>query len=172
MSEQVTIRKFTVADIKNKVKWVNDPLNNKYLHYTLPLEYEKTMRWFESVKDDKTRYDCVIEYGGVSVGLIGLLNIDEQNKKAEVYVVLGEHDYKGKGVANRAGIKLLDHAFAVLGLEKICSYMEVDNVASQKCWKRMGFVQEGLLRSDIIYNGKKVDRYAYACFKEHHQDRK
>ena len=33
----VTIRKFEEKDIANKIKWINDERNNRFLHYDLPL---------------------------------------------------------------------------------------------------------------------------------------
>ena len=53
----ITIRKFERSDIANKVKWINDPANNRYLHYDLPLEIEKTEDWFDRNRDRTDRYD-------------------------------------------------------------------------------------------------------------------
>ena len=47
MCKEISIRKFNENDIHNKIKWINDSKNNKYLHYDLPLEYDKTLKWFE-----------------------------------------------------------------------------------------------------------------------------
>ena len=38
----VRIRKFERKDIPKKVEWINNPQNNKFLHYDIPLEVEKT----------------------------------------------------------------------------------------------------------------------------------
>lgn len=78
----VTIRKFEKKDIENKIRWMNDPRNNRFLHYDFPLEYEKTLAWYEGIKDREDRYDGVIEADGKPVGLIGLLSIEKKNKKA------------------------------------------------------------------------------------------
>ena len=79
----VTIRKFEERDIDNKIRWINDDRNNEYLHYDLPLEYDKTLTWFNRIRDRTDRYDAVIEVNGEPVGIIGLLNIDSNNGKAE-----------------------------------------------------------------------------------------
>ena len=129
---QIRIRKFTKDDIKNKVKWINDPLNNKYLHYELPLEEHKTALWYEKNKDRTDRYDAVILADGIPVGLIGLLGIDHKNAKAEFYIALGEHDCKGKGIAAIASLLLLEYAFLELKLNKIYLYTERENIKAQK----------------------------------------
>ncbi len=163
---QVSIRKFDVLDIPRKVQWINNPANNTFLHYDLPLEEDKTHRWFEAIRDRTDRYDAVIEADGTPVGLIGLLQIDSKNRKAEFYISMGEVAYKGKGVAKAATWQLLTYAFRILQLNKVYFFTETANLAAQKMLERVGFRQEGLLKDDLIYNGKKVDRFSYGILAE------
>ena len=163
--DKVSIRKFNENDIENKIKWINDSANNQFLHYDLPLEYEKTKKWYETIKDRTDRFDAVIEYEKIPVGIIGLLNIDKKNQKAEYYITLGEKEYKGKGIAYNASIKILEYAFEKLKLNKIYLYTEVENIIAQKLFDKLGFQKEGTLREDLIINNEKKDRYAYAIFR-------
>ena len=166
VKEKVAIRKFTTDDITLKVEWINDPKNNKYLHYDLPLEIEKTSKWFERIKDSETRFDGVIEYDNIPVGLIGLLDVDAKNKKAEYYICLGNHDYKGKGIAKIASRLLLEYAFNHLKLEKVYLFTEEDNLSAWNLFEKIGFKREGLLKNDLIYNNRKISRYVYGILKE------
>lgn len=169
----VSIRKFEKRDIPNKVKWINDPANNAFLHYDLPLEVGKTEAWFEKNKDRTDRYDAVIEVDGTPVGLIGLLSVDHTNKKAEYYVTLGEREYLGRGIAGRASRLLLEYAFTELGLNRVYLHTEVDNTAAIRSYERIGFCKEGLLKNDLFSKGRFVDRYVYGITKKdfyHRQD--
>ncbi|MBZ2174091.1 GNAT family N-acetyltransferase [Schnuerera sp. xch1] len=157
----IKLRKFEEKDIPYKVKWINDEKNNKYLHYDLPLEEDKTLRWFRNIKDRGDRVDYTITYNEEPIGLIGLLNIDQKNKKAEYYICLGEDKYKGKGIAYISSRLLIDIAYRELKLNKIYLYTETNNIAAQKLFQKVGFKKEGLLKEDLIYNGRKVDRYTY-----------
>lgn len=163
---KVTIRKFEKSDIPNKVKWINDPFNNAYLHYDLPLEVGKTENWFDKNKDRTDRYDAIIEANGIPVGLIGLLAIDSINKKAEYYVTLGERKYLGKGIAAEASGMLLDCAFHQLGLNRVYLYVETDNLAAVKLYERIGFRREGVMKNDLFSKGRFVDRYVYGITKK------
>ncbi len=162
----VSIRKFEEKDIPNKIKWINDSNNNKYLHYDLPLEYDKTLNWFINNKDRKDRIDAVIEVDGIPVGLIGLLSIDNKNSKAEYYITLGEPKYKGKGIAKLASKILLDYAFKKLGINKVYLFTEIENIKAQKLFEKIGFKKEGLLKEDIKNGNDLVDRYAYGICKD------
>jgi len=163
---RISIRKFEQCDIERKIRWINDPRNNRFLHYDLPLQYHKTLQWYQANKDNDRRYDGVILADDVPVGLIGLLGIDSKNLKAEYYIALGEAAYKGKGVAKQASGQLLEYAFQVLKLNKVCLYTEKDNLAAQRLFERIGFQKEGLLREDLIYNNRKVDRLVYGITAE------
>lgn len=156
--EDLRLRKFQFEDIPLKIRWINDPANHRFLHYDLPLEYEKTCRWFEGVKDRRDRFDAMIEYQGRPVGLIGLLTIDQKNGKAEEYIALGEQDAKGKGVAARAGFLNQLYGFQVLGLNKIYAYTEMENLPAMRLYRSRGFHVDGYLRDDLCMNGRFVDR--------------
>lgn len=162
----ITIRKFEERDIQRKVDWINDPENNTYLHYDIPLEYRKTLAWFERNKDRTDRYDAVIEADGVPCGLIGLLSIDEKNSKAEYYVCMGEVAYKGKGIAKKASDLILDYAFNKIGLNRVYLYTEADNFAAQRLFEKVGFIREGIIHSDLIINGRFVDRIIYGICRD------
>lgn len=163
---RITIRKFEKSDIPKKVEWINNPANNRFLHYNIPLSVEGTERWFDSHQGETTRYDAVIEADGVPVGTIGLLSIDRKNSKAEYYIAMGETSYKGKGVAKEASRLILSYGFEELGLNRIYLFTEVDNIAAQKLFERVGFKREGILKQDVYSHGAFADRIAYGILKE------
>ena len=162
---EVVLRKFNKSDIPNKVRWINDECNNTYLHYDIPLEIEKTQKWYESVKDRRDRYDAVIEVDGIPVGLIGLLNIDDVNQKAEYYVSMGDVTYKGKGIATEASYLLLEYAFEKLHLNKVYLNVDYENTIARKMYEKVGFKEEGLFKEDLWHHGKLIDRVRFAYFK-------
>lgn len=167
----VIIRKFNQNDIENKIKWINNPQNNDYLHYDLPLEYNKTLLWYNNVKDNSNRYDAVIEYNNIPVGVIGLINIDEKNKKAEYYITLGEEIYKGKGIATIATKKIIKYGFKNYNIEKIWLCVDAENKIARKLYEKVGFVLEGTLKKDIYFKGKMIDRCMYGICKEDWRDK-
>lgn len=163
---KITLRKFNATDIPNKVRWINDESNNTYLHYDLPLEIEKTEKWFEAVKERTDRYDAVIEVDGEPVGLIGLLNIDEKNKKAEYYITIGERSYKGKRIGHVASQLLLKYAFEELVLNKVYLNVDAENIVACKLYEKVGFRCEGIFEEDLLHRGKMVDRKRYAVLRK------
>lgn len=153
----ISIRKFEFKDIPSKVKWINDPKNNKFLHYELPLKLEKTENWFINNQNNERRYDAVIEVNNKPIGIIGLLNVDYKKRQGEYYITIGENDFLGKNIAFKASELLLSYAFTTLNLNKVYLYTEQENISMQKLAYKLGMVKEALLldhsmREDRLYN--------------------
>ena len=157
----ISLREFREDDIPNKIRWINNPENNQFLHYDIPLEFDKTLKWFKS-KNNEIRLDLVIEYDNVPVGLIGLLGIDRSNNKAEYYICMGEEQYKGRGVATKASEMLVEYGFKQLGLNKIYLNVDAENIVACRLYEKLGFVCEGYFKKDMIHRGSYIDRKRYA----------
>lgn len=155
----VTIRKFREEDILNKVRWINDPENNRYLHYELPLREDKTREWFYNNQTQISRFDAVIEVNGIPIGLIGLISI--LNGKAEYYITIGEKEYKGKGIAKNASNLLFSYAKDILNLKILYLYTEIENISAQKLFEKLGFVKIRLDKNSALNRGVLVDRFYY-----------
>ena len=164
--KDVKLRKFRFEDIPLKIEWVNCQENNEFLGYDLPLEYEKTCRWFESIKDRTDRWDAVVEYQGRPVGLTGLLSIDRKNRKASDYIMIGDLSVRGLGIGMKAGQLNLLHAYHDLDLQKLYGYIEAENIAALKRTRRMGGHVEGYLRYDRWKDGHSVDSMAVAYYRD------
>ena len=151
---QVSIRAFRAEDIPYKIRWINDPDNNRYLHYNLPLTEAGTTQWFQKICHAKDRYDCTITANGVPCGVIGLLRIDSAKRDAEYYITVGEPSLKRKGIAVSATKILMDYAFSSLRLDAVYLYTEPDNLPARNLFCKLGFTEEPHLIYGI-YPGEK-----------------
>lgn len=161
---KITINDFVKNDIKKKISIINNKNNNTFLHYDLPLEYCKTLKWYEN-KKLSNRIDCTIRYNNEVCGFIGLINIDYINKKAEYYICI-DYNYSGKNIGVISSLMLLDYAFSKLKINKVYLFTEIDNSKAQYIFEKIGFHREGLLKDDIFYNGKMISRYVYGIWKK------
>lgn len=148
--EDVVLREFEESDVPKKVEWINNPANNKFLHYDIPLQIDKTVEWFRK-KDNSKRLDCIIEFENIPVGLIGLLQIDRVNSKAEYYITIGEHSLKRKGIATKATKAIIDYAFTKLQLQKVYLTVDSRNENAIHLYEKVGFKQEGYFVDDLFH---------------------
>jgi RimJ/RimL family protein N-acetyltransferase len=156
-SDVTVLRPLGRADIENRVRWFNDADVRKTLIISERYELEKTIRWFEKMQADDCRAEFVIETAEkIPVGIVGLAGIDSTHRTAEIYIVIGQKEFWGKGVMLEAERLLIDWAFNSLGLEKIWAQTRPDNIASLITMKKIGFQIEGTLRNEKIVNGQRT----------------
>ena len=165
LKDNVLIRDFQLEDVAKKVEWINNPDNNEYLHYNLPLSVEGTTQWFIN-KDNNGRLDCVVEYKGIPVGVIGLLQLDDVNKKAEFYITIGSTEFKRKGIATTATKLIIDYAFHELNLQKVYLNVDEKNEKACKLYEKVGFKCEGIFIKDMFFKNEWINRRRYAVLNE------
>ncbi|MGA2323103.1 MAG: GNAT family protein [Sedimentisphaerales bacterium] len=156
--DHIVLRPLNKTDIESRVRWFNDPDVRKTLIISERFELDKTIRWFEQIQQDDSRVELMIETPQKSpVGVIGLAGIDSTHQTAEIYIVIGQKEFWGKGVMLEAERLLIDWAFNSLGLEKIWAEARPENIASVITMKKIGFQIEGTLRCDKIVDGRRIN---------------
>lgn len=165
----IYIKPISKGDITDKVRWYNDEEVSEFLHYEEKFTIKKSLSWLEKVENDSSRYEYIIQLknNGIftNVGIVGLFNLDLKNKKAGFYITIGEKEFQGKGIAKKATIYFLKDSFKKFDLEKIYLYTDNDNITAQKLYEKVGFVKEGLLRKELFYKNKFIDRCYYGILR-------
>ena len=90
--------------------------------------------------------ELVISRDGVPLGVTSLFELSRRDRRATTGTWLGREHW-GTG-ANAETKALLFHlAFAVLGIERLTAFADVDHPRSQGALEKLGFTREGVLRS-------------------------
>lgn len=165
--KNIQLRTTVKSDMELKVKWYSDPDVNKTLVLPEMLELDKTYEWFEKVQKDSRRLDMVIEtLDGIAIGVIGLKNINKNNRSALLYIVIGEKEYWGKGLGLEAELLAIHYAFKELVLHRVLGTALENNPASIKVCEKVGFVLEGTSRDDYCKDGKFYNVHKYSILKD------
>ena len=109
---------------------------------------------------------AIITTEGEHIGWIYLKQIERLNKHAELGMAIGKEAYWGKGYGLSAKKEMLIRGFNELELNKIWLRVEVANERAIKSYKRMGYIEEGILRQDRLRNGEFVDRLRLSILKQ------
>jgi len=99
------------------------------------------------------------------IGTVKLGSIDWQNKTADVGILIGDRQYWGKGFAKDAVFTASFYAFEKLGLRKVTGGCLSTNIAMHRCFERLGFKKEAVLRRKVPFRGEFVDHNLYGVFK-------
>lgn len=159
IGELVKLRAIERDDLPLIVSWRNDPaIYRNYIEYE-PLSLVKQERWFDSVLDHPTEKNFIIALpDGQGIGTVGLGNIDERSRVAEVIrFLIGEADYRLMGHAVEALHLILTYGFDHLNLHKIYATDLATNPKMISMHQQFGFVQEAVLREHVFHEGVHVD---------------
>jgi ribosomal-protein-alanine N-acetyltransferase len=101
--------------------------------------------------------DLVVEHLDAGpIGITGLGEFAPRDRRATIGTWLGRA-WWGTG-ANREAKALMCHlAFALLGLERLGAYSNVEHERSQRALTRIGFEREGVLRRYHRHGGRSLD---------------
>lgn len=145
--------------LPNLVKWFNDKEVTRYMsvdYSNLTLKKEK--QWFEKAKSsNKDVIFGIHAKEGNIIGSTSLKDIDNNNKHAEFGIAIANKEYWGKGIGTEATKLIVDFGFRILRLNSIYLFVNVDNIAGQKAYKRAKFKRIGIMREHVIYDNKPED---------------
>ncbi len=175
IGKRVRLRAMEREDIPRYVTWLNDQEVRQYLLETIPLSTEQEKRWFDAVLErPRSAQPLAIEIftsdGWELVGNIGLQNIEEINRSAEVGVFIGEKKYWSQGYGREAMRLILRFAFDHLNLNRVFLHVYETNPRAIRSYERAGFIHEGRLRQAQFFNGKYVDVLVMSVLREEWQD--
>lgn len=167
---KVHLRELTLNDTEDRYQWCLDREVTKHLN--MPEKYPpfsrvETQAWIKMCINKTNGYEqkAIITEEGKHIGWIDLKNIDRLNKHAELGIAIGDKSYWGKGYGLSAMNEMLQWGFNQLELNKIWLRVEIDNEKAIKSYKKMGYVEEGILRQDRLRNDEFVDRLRMSILK-------
>ncbi|OUQ14431.1 hypothetical protein B5E87_02815 [Massilimicrobiota sp. An142] len=125
---------------------------------------EEQLRWMDSISNEKNTDRFMIDCDDETVGTLIISNIDNSNGVANINIKL-LNEMQGKGIGTSSIILGLDYCFNVLSLNCVTAHVLSYNDASLALFRKCGFIREGVLRSRVIKNGKKIDLVSFSILK-------
>jgi RimJ/RimL family protein N-acetyltransferase len=111
------------------------------------------------------RYTFGIQVEERLVGYVELAMIERVERRAFISIVIGEKQLWGRSIGSTALRILLDYAFTVQVMEKVCAEVYGFNMRSQRLMERVGFQREGILRQHEFHNGTRQDMHVFGILK-------
>lgn len=162
----VALRQWSKDDADELVAALDDPEISLWIPVIpYPYRHEDAKAFFDLVDRESeagrmVAGAIVAHADGRLLGGIGLSDISSLNASAEVgYWVAAEE--RGRGVATRATALIVDWGFAELDIGRIGLLADIDNVASRRVAQKLGFVEEGVLRSYLMTRRGRRDTVTY-----------
>lgn len=99
------------------------------------------------------------------IGTIGYHLWSPRHKRAEIGYDL-HPDHWGKGYATEAVKAVIHYGFQEMELNRIGAVVFLENEASHKLLRKLGFEKEGILKEYMYQNGLAQDTILYSLLKE------
>ena len=156
-TKRLVLRNLKKRDAKDLVKHLNNLNISKWL-LAVPFPYTiKDSKWWINNCKKKAKekpiksYEFGIELKSKKeiIGGVGLLNIKQQQRTAELGYWLSQ-DYWKKGIMKEAVKKVINFAFNKFKLRRLTIPIYSENKASRALAKSLGFKLEGKLRKNCI----------------------
>jgi len=119
------------------------------------------LAWYEQAATGDGIIFTIYELtSGRPIGNCDIHNLDVRNRRAELGILIGEADARGKGYGTEAMRLLTDYAFNVLNLHSLMLWTYEYNVAGQRCYAKVGFREIGRRRASRWHAGRFWDEIA------------
>jgi len=162
--KKVNLRKVVKNDLKKIRDWRNSPgiwdFNSQYI--LLNMIHQKDWYASISIKNSERRMFLIQLKKGIPIGICGLINIDFQQKSAEVAIILGEKEIHGEGIGTEVLRLLLEYGFKKLKLHRIYAEIFENNIISVKLFERLNFKYELTLKQRLWRKGKWWNVFVYS----------
>ena len=171
VGKRVTLRALTEADIPRLTEFKND------VEFELlgggdpprPRTVEVVREFFAERAKDKDNQNFAMEADGLFIGDCGLFNADRRGGTAEVGIGIGDRDYWGRGYGREALRLLVDYGFRMQNFRKLWLNVHGSNERAIRCYRAVGFVEEGRLREHVWGDGRYEDIVLMALFRSDFQ---
>jgi RimJ/RimL family protein N-acetyltransferase len=157
--DRVTLRAIRQSDYDRLAEFKND-LEAEVLsggEPPRPRPNQTVAEFFDGLVKDKETVNFAIEADGSIIGDIGLFHIDRISGSAEFGIGIGDRDYWGKGYGREAIGLLVDYGFRHQNLRRIWLETFSSNERAIRCYRAVGFVEEGRSRQHVWSDGQYVD---------------
>lgn len=150
-------------------KWINDPKVRHYSRNMFPHTIEEIKKWQEPPANRRmpewVGFIIWHKQDKKAIGEVGFGRINWVNRNANLYGLIGEPSYWGKGIIGEAAKLVIRYGFTELNFHKIFAGVYSPNERSLRAAEKLGFQKEATLKEEMYVDGKFVDSHRFALFK-------
>lgn len=143
-------------------RWINQLETTRFLKMgVMSLDAEES--WYDRIaKGDDIVYFAIYEKTTMQpIGGVNFHNINHEHRKAELGIMIGEKDLRGKGYGTEAVKLMCDFGFNAMGLNSIMLLTSGWNTAGQRAYEKAGFNEIGRRREARWFAGRYWDDIYY-----------
>lgn len=167
-SENVYIRRLEKTDLRQTLKWINEPELMTIMGFKGPKNKAEQDEWFLELNkyDTKVVFAICLNKGNKHIGNVSLYSIDLINRNAGLSVFIADQNNRHKGYGTEALKLLLDYAFNHINLIRVYLKTSADYTGAVKMYQSLGFKKEGIMRCHEFRNGEYINKIIFGLLKD------
>lgn len=169
-TERVLLRPIRVDDLDSFSNLTSDQLMWKYFTSDLS-NPDEMQKWLEDAvsqtqNGSRIAFTIIDRLSKRIAGSTSLGNISFKDRRIEIgWTWLGK-EFQGKGINDQSKYLLIRYCFETLGFERVESKTDFLNFPARQALKRIGLIEEGILRSHtLMTNTRRRDTIYYSILK-------
>ncbi len=138
---------------------INNPELSKLTGTLEVFTLERIQSWLTGLpgRNDRADWAIVRQSDGVFLGEVVLNNLDEHNQSMNFRIALSSVEVLNQGYGTEVTKAVIDYGLDVVGLHRISLSVFAFNPRARRVYEKCGFVQEGVERDALFWNGVWVD---------------
>ena len=166
-SSLVILNPMDLDDVSDTyVGWLNDPETFRYLGTKFGQTNATVRAYVERMRPPSILSKIVERASGAHVGNIALHSFDPVHRNAELGIMIGVREARGRGLGREACRLLIAFAFDHLNLHKVTAGTVEHNVGMAKVFESLGFDVEGRLIEHYYLEGRYHDVLRFGLRRE------
>jgi RimJ/RimL family protein N-acetyltransferase len=167
IGEHVYLRVLEREDIPRTRDWINDPEIAAAIGLLPAISLDDQVKWFEQRRRHESYVFAIcLKQSGEHIGNVGLGLIDMVSRNASFSIFIYDKKYRHAGFGTEATVLCLDFAFNHLNLHRVYLRTSATMTQAMEMYKRVGFVQEGVLREHFFTGGVYEDKILFGILRE------
>jgi RimJ/RimL family protein N-acetyltransferase len=146
-------------DLPHFVRWINDPETRRFMVIRYPLSMAEEEKWWDRFLDRDDYIFAIEAADGRYIGNIGLHDIEPENSRAMLGIIIGHKNYWGQGYGTDAIQAMLGWVFGYLNLNRVYLTVYSYNERAIHCYQNCGFRHEGTMRQARYIDGQYYDEW-------------
>lgn len=158
VGDNVYLSPVNMEDLKQYTQWLNDlHITTRLGNATENITMDKEKELLERLDKDGHMYAIIEKETDTLLGNIGLFNINNIHRIAEIGIFIGNSECRGKGYGTEAMRLLMEYGFKILNLYNIMLTVKDFNENAIEAYKKIGFKEFGRRKECYFLNGKYYD---------------
>ena len=154
VGKRIRIREFQPDDLALLEQWLPDKYGR---YFVLSCATAQTVTIDSLTNSPFNRLGIITLPDETPIGAMAYLDLSRTQKRAELRKLIGDAGSRGQGLAEEATRLWIAYGMRTLGLEKIYVSTLQTHIANIRLNEAVGFKVEGLLRNEVMIDGRRHD---------------